>query len=294
MQISFDGLIPSAFRSVTASNPATWDESGIRLRPPLDHLSGALRSILHSRSDALREVALSFFRDAPILASTPKLAMSNVTLSKGLAEFHPGTNVLRSHLRLIALAQHYEHGSSMVDVTRSPDIAAWFASHTWNDGQPTGTRNGVGSIYRFNSHALETMISDRLLWADNVHPWLQGLGLFGIVDISSFEPDIAARPAAQLGGSVLGLENSAMYFLMGAYSVGEVFTFPHASVTGSEVGLSRSALCPSGDPASHILRTDGGDQAPIAPEELRGMLSAAGMSRSEVDHLVTLREAELL
>jgi hypothetical protein len=138
------------------------------------------------------------------------------------------------------------------------------------------------------------MISDRLLWADSVPPLIQGLGLFGIVDISSFDPKIAARPSAQLGGSVLGLENSAMYFLMGAYSVGEVFTFPHASVTGTEVNLSRSDLCPSNDPASHILRKDGGDQPSLAAEELRDLLSAAGLSGSEVSHLVDLRAAELL
>jgi hypothetical protein len=294
VRISFDGLIPSAFRSVTSSKPASWNESGIRLRPALDHFSGALRSILRSRSDALKEVALSFFREAPLVALLPLLAMGSVKLSKNLPEFHPGTNVLRSYLRLIALAQHYEHGSAMVDVTRSPDVAAWFASHRWNDGQPTRTMDGVGLIYRFNRHALERMISDRLLWAENGPPGIQGLGLFGIVDISSFGRDIAARPSAQLGGSVLGLENSAMYFLMGAYSVGEVFTFPHASVTGAEVSLSRADLCPVDDPAIHILRKDGEDQAIIAPEELGALLSTAGMSRSEVNHLVKLREAELL
>lgn len=146
VRISFDGLIPSAFRSITSSMPATWDESGIRLRPPLDCLSGALRSILRSPSDALREVALSFLKDAPLLASLPTLAMSNVTLSKDLPEFHPGTNILRSYLQLIALAQHYEHGSSMVDVTRSPDVAAWFASHTWNPFHPVFYAEGWDEI----------------------------------------------------------------------------------------------------------------------------------------------------
>lgn len=295
LRISFDGLIPSAFRFVTSSSPAVWDESGARLRPPLDPLSSALRSLLRASNARLREIAMSFFKEAPILAIMPWLAMQNVTPSRDLAEFHPGTNILRSYLRLIALAQHYEHGSSMVDVTRSPEIAAWFASHTWADDQPTGSRiDGFGSIYRFRGRSLERMITDELLWAKGTSPWIQGLGLFGIVDISSFDRCVAARPAAQMGGSVLGLENSVMYFLMGAYSIGEVFTFPHSSVTGAESKLSKDDLCPSDDPANEIVRKTDDDQTPISAEELGSLLSAAGMTSSEVDHIVTLRAAKLL
>jgi hypothetical protein len=62
----------------------------------------------------------------------------------------------------------------------------------------------------------------------------------------------------------------------------------------AEVNLSRAALCRSVDPANDILRKKGDEQAPLHPTSIRDLLSAAGMSRSEVDHIVTLREAELL
>jgi len=138
------------------------------------------------------------------------------------------------------------------------------------------------------------MISDRLLWAEAASPWVQGLGLFGIVDISSLHPAVAARPSAQLGGSVLGLENSAMYFLMGAYDIGEIFTFPHLSVTGREVELSHADLCPPDDSANDIIRGEHDTQQPITAEELAALASGAGMSASDVAHLVNLRRAKLL
>ena len=138
------------------------------------------------------------------------------------------------------------------------------------------------------------MISDRLLWSEAASPWIQGLGLFGIVDISSIDQSVAARPSAQLGGSVLGLENSAMYFLMEAYNIAEVFTFPHSSVTGREVELSREDLCPAEDSASDIIRGEQDVTDPITVEELAALASGAGMDASDVTHLVNLRTAGIL
>jgi hypothetical protein len=293
LRITFDGLIPSAFRSVTAKVPAEWDESGIRLRPPLDNLMSAARAVLQSSNPAVRRVGLDFFAEAPMFAAIPVAAMSGVTLARDLPQFHPGTNILRSHLRLVSLAQHYEHQSAMVDVTRSPDVAAWFASHRWTDGATTTAMGGAGAIYRFDSQALASMVADRILWKEGTPPFVQGLGLLGLVDISRTDPRTAARPAAQAGGSILGLENSAVYFLMRAYSVAEVFTFPHSSVRGSEVTFSKKDLCPDSDPAGDIVWVDD-KQPPPTPEELSAMLQAAGMARGEAEHVAALRSAELL
>jgi hypothetical protein len=42
-----------------------------------------------------------------------------------------GTSVLCSELELTAFSQHYEYGSTMIDVTREVDIATFFASRNW-------------------------------------------------------------------------------------------------------------------------------------------------------------------
>jgi hypothetical protein len=295
VKISFEGTIPSSYRKVASSDPAQWDESGVRLTPPLDFLSSAIRSIIRYGDAGLQKLLLEFLEDSPVLASQAYLALAGVTIAKGLDEFSTGTNVLKSHLRLISLSQHYEHGSTMVDVSKSPEIAAWFASRSWSDGLPLGIKaSGDGVIYRFHSHSIEKMVSDRLLWRDGAPPTIQGLGLFGLVDISDIDPNVAARPLAQQGGSILGLENSAIYFLLGIYHAAEAFTFPHASVTGREVDINKDDLCPLNDPALPILRTENCDSSPIQAEELLSFLLDSGVDEKRANHIAILRNSELL
>ena len=59
----------------------------------------------------------------------------------------------------LALAQHYELNTCLVDVTSEVEIAAYFATHRWINGIATPVENGIGCIRVFPSPALaiETM-----------------------------------------------------------------------------------------------------------------------------------------
>lgn len=287
VQFSFDGLIPSAFRSITSSTPANWNGVKLSATKPLDFLSSAARAFLSSSRKELREIAISFFRDLEIFRIIKVSGQTGARISQTSPLFYPGTNILSSHLQFIAIAQHYEHSSSMIDVTKSPEIAAWFASHRWSNGNPTNNAEGNGSIYRFNISTLKKAFDDRFLWGENVSPSLQSSGSFGVVDISTIDSQYAARPFAQQGASIFGLENSAVHVIMSYCKALEVFTFPHSSVSGRETGFSRSDLCPVDDPARDILKTSQHSDEKIDDQELTKLLMSAGMANAEVQKVVS-------
>jgi hypothetical protein len=79
-------------------------------------------------------------------------------------------NIPASLASLISLAQHYEWPSSMVDVTSSPVIATWFATHDWATGEPSASQSSRAVIYRFghastildraNNHAIDQLAAE--------------------------------------------------------------------------------------------------------------------------------------
>lgn len=50
----------------------------------------------------------------------------------------------------LALAQHYELHTWMIDLTSEPEIAAYFATHEWIKGVPTPVETGIGRIRGIN------------------------------------------------------------------------------------------------------------------------------------------------
>lgn len=46
----------------------------------------------------------------------------------------------------LALAQHYELNTNLIDVTSAPEIAAYFATHRWVDGVAVPVEDGIGCI----------------------------------------------------------------------------------------------------------------------------------------------------
>lgn len=44
----------------------------------------------------------------------------------------------------LALAQHYELNTNLIDVTSEPEIAAYFATHRWINGIATPVGEGIG------------------------------------------------------------------------------------------------------------------------------------------------------
>lgn len=53
----------------------------------------------------------------------------------------------------MALAQHYELNTKMVDVSSEPEIAAYFATHRWNNGVMEPIYDGIGCIRGYSAFA---------------------------------------------------------------------------------------------------------------------------------------------
>ena len=65
-------------------------------------------------------------------------------------------------LRLISVAQHYELGSVMVDITNEVDVAVWFATHRFANGDiARGDHDERGVIYRFDKEVIEKFVRPR-------------------------------------------------------------------------------------------------------------------------------------
>lgn len=60
----------------------------------------------------------------------------------------------------LALAQHYELNTNLIDVTSEVEIAAYFATHRWINGIATPVEDGIGCIRVFASPTLTIEIID--------------------------------------------------------------------------------------------------------------------------------------
>ena len=51
-----------------------------------------------------------------------------------------------ANVDFLALAQHYELNTPLLDITSAPEIAAYFATQKWKNGLPTPIGDGIGCI----------------------------------------------------------------------------------------------------------------------------------------------------
>src|SRR5262249_4287776 len=99
---------------------------------------------------------------------------------------------------LWSLAQHYEIRTAILDVTRDPLVAGWFATNPWNEHEKRPSQ-GAGVIYRFDAEKL-----DRAFHMYNLTAFVQAvlnrvtpaLPPF-LADISDIPPAMALRPSRQ-------------------------------------------------------------------------------------------------
>lgn len=291
VSVTFEGIIPSVYRRVVASQPADW-RSVARQTSRLNLLAPAIRAIAGSANAGARQLAARFIVDAARAGELLVMLGMGVQPSADIRSslFAEGTGVLRSELELTALSQHYEFGSTMIDVTFDVDVATWFASHKWSDGSVLASPGMNGFIYRFDRGAIVRMLSDRLLWGSGRSPFIPHVGLFGVAEIAHLPAHVGKRPAAQAGGSLFGMELSCNYFLLDAYRAMSVFSFPHNSVTGNETPRTLNDLCPADDPGTRLFDpTLRSSTHPLTNTEITTFLQAEGTSSSDVSAVIRMR-----
>ena len=75
-----------------------------------------------------------------------------------------------ANVDFLALAQHYELNTNLIDITSAPEIAAYFATRKWVNGVPVPVGEGIGCIRGFMPPYLppEEQTRDRL-YSDKFH-----------------------------------------------------------------------------------------------------------------------------
>jgi hypothetical protein len=289
IHVVLDALVPSAFRNITYAKPAAWEQ--FHVAPPLDYLAGPARAIFASRDPTLGKLLLTavdhMLFDAFRVGQAEKI---NLGLAESLLA--PGSTAAQATLDLISIAQHYEYGSIIVDVSTSIDAAVWFATRDWVTGNLAGSEDGSpGVIYRIGADRIFDILRKHVNGPDAMPPAaLQAFGMFGLADISE-RFDFLDRPKAQSGGSLLGMENFVTHFLMQINGVIDVFPFDHSSVSGSEIALARDDICPPYDKGAEIFRPSAKySAAPVTDDELLRFLEWMNVESAKIRHLIEMRQ----
>lgn len=299
IEIAFESMIPSLFRplfNANSNSPPDWQS--YRYPSLLDQIAPAIRAIIKSRHEAIRNLLAEFIREELRLLALRDLASLRGWNLKLPPEVYASmTNVPKRLLKIISLSQHYEYQSVMVDLTSSVDVAVWFSSHNWS-GQLMNSSDKLGVIYRFDQSIVNAMLEKELQEQGTAAHLVRKAGLFGLIDISAMETDFGLRPQRQAGASLLGLENSITFMLLDAYKAAgaiDVFTFPLRSADGKETKLSKERLCPADDPVLAVFDESGRDlNQPILDEELSGFLEDEAFPRADIDMIRRARKAALI
>lgn len=290
VHVAIDALTPSSYRTYTRTTPANW--SLFKLIPPLDNFAGPARAILASRERDLGELLLKAI-DAMLFDAIRVANVGRARFGYDAAMLAQGSNVPQAMLDLISIAQHYDYGSIMVDVSTSIGAAAWFATRDWESGKVAGSNDGSpGVIYRFDAGKIAGYMDRHIAGPGAMPPpALHAFGVFGLADIAS-RFSFLDRPRLQRGGSLLGMENVVTHFLMLMNDAVEVFPFDHKSVTGRETAFGADDIRPEHDRGVEIFRPhDKFSTAPLGESELREFLSWMGMAGERINRLIELRQA---
>jgi hypothetical protein len=203
IELTLEAIVPSAYRPYTSPRPATWSQ--FRLAPPLDYFAGPARAIFASQDKELGECLVSAL-DFMLIDAMRVSQAGEVRFGYAEHLLAPGSTVTPELFDLISIAQHYEYGSIMVDVSTSIDASAWFATRDWESGEVTGSRGGEpGVIYRIDALAVARALRNYISGPGATPPpAMEALGVFGLADIGE-RFGFLDRPHAQQGGSLLGM-----------------------------------------------------------------------------------------
>jgi hypothetical protein len=299
IEIAFESIIPSLFRPLktNSSDPPDWDS--YTYPSLLNQIAPAIRAIMRSRHEAIRNLLAEFIRQELTLLGFRDLAIRHGWDLRLPPEVYvPMTNVPKRLLQIISLSQHYEYQSVMVDLTGSIDVAVWFASHSWSGQVIDSVSDRMGVIYRFDQRVVNAMLEKELQSQGTAAHAIRRAGLFGLIDISEMKSEFGLRPQRQSGASLLGLENSILFALLDVYEAEgaiDVFTFPLSSVDGTETSLTKADLCPSGDPVLTVFDETGKhlDQ-PIQDEELITFLKDEAFSQADIEMIQRGRQMRII
>ncbi len=298
----FESFVPSRYRSyiVHRTDGTTplirWPQW--TPQSPLGEVSVVARALMESHDDNLRHVVRQYFLD---VAKFPEIVVAKVLAMKGAALQNPpppsllapGTNMLKSFLTLVSWAQHYEFGSIMVDVTSSPAVAGWFASHRWS-GEVATDDQAHGVIYRFDYNKIRSFLEKELEHETSAASLIRALGFLGLADISGLPIAGGKRPSAQCGGSFLGLENVIISYLFSVYGGLTIYTVPLGSVTGRETGYTKADLCPPDDTALRLFSLPDTSVGPLTSGEIKRFVDCEEFTKDEQRFLVRSFEHGLL
>jgi hypothetical protein len=147
-----------------------------------------------------------------------------------------------------SLAQHYGIETSILDLTRSPAVAAWFATNPWLPDRPP-PNDGTGVIYRFDVDAISYLLGrlNEQRRAEAVAKLEIPPTRMFVVDISSIPKSLACRPRSQRGLSLYGFDQIEAIQMAEFGNALEVFTFPHQKPFSTPLA-NRETLVPVSDP----------------------------------------------
>ena len=297
LHIIFENMIPILFRPILKLHYPDWDS--YKYPTKLDQIAPAMRAIFNCNYDPIRNLLEAYFKE---LIQKPSFLTKDLLAKDGFAKvplpselIAPMTNISMKLLQLISISQHYEYGSTMVDITSNVDVAVWFASHKWSGDRATGRAKDTGVIYRFNANNINKCLTKEL---ENETPTALAIsrsGLLGLTDISNMGNDFGRRPKAQFGGSIFGMENSIVYLLLDVYEAMEVFTFPLNSILGNEAPINKADLCPSQDSLLDVFNpVYMHSKEPIADGELIKFLKDETFSKDERGIISRARKMHLI
>jgi len=271
-----ESLLPSAFRHLLENGIVQWHRYSYPSR--LDLIASAVRAILkaeHAQLTQLLDDALAALLDNAKLSNISKLLGHSVNSSAARA-----LNVPVSFAQLVSFSQHYDCASSMIDITASIEVAAWFATHSW-PGQKIS--DGVGVIYRFRT------CSERILKEFAHLPGLEDVATSGILGSVSLDLPWAPRIVAQRGGALFGCESVVVMALL-AMGLVDVFTFDQQK--DSRQSLSREALVPpkESDLLVDVFANGQAQPARLTDIEFVDFFSRRGWPRDRQQAFLTLRK----
>ena len=210
----YEGIIPSDYRNledwvaagrhVTPSEPDWWGDNYTRCKQAAAYLALDSLSSQHSNPNVI-----AWLHDIS------------------------AQSTLETFARLGSLAQHYAYQTAYLDWTSSIDIAFWMATHDWNTGhyEPEGDR----VIYRVKY--------DALIGEVNTAQSQEDANPIALVDIRNTPPNLAQRPSAQHGWSLIGCESHNFTQRIISENIIEAFEFRNTG-PGDRNQLTQDMVAP--------------------------------------------------